>query len=419
MKDRPDPRKQRKLERKLGIKTGPAPRRENAAATSTLPPPPTTNGRFPVRFEALDTWFFRESRPMDAIGGSELTSVFPPPPRTLMGAVRTAIGDQSEVDWAAFAADDKHPLRQEIGYADNLGPMRLFGPWLCQGSERLYPTPLLLMLKTEGDQISFARLRIGRPANTHLGNIRLPELPAGQLGFRPSEHCWLTRPGLEAVLAGGVPHQRALRQSDELFTSEARLGIARDSVRKTTDDGLLYQTRHLRPKAGLAIEADVGLLTGTLPPGGLARLGGEGRLSHLSIAAPSPMPSAPKPIKTTKGLIVVLATPALFAGARWLPDGFVPRQVKDGTDQWRGQIAGIELTLHAAIVGKAQREGGWDMANRKPRSVCSLVPAGSAYYVTTENLQLAIDKIHGTQIGGEQNIGRGIVFCGLWNDYEY
>ena len=45
------------------------------------------------RFTPLDTWFFRESRPHGSIGSSELGSVFPPPVRTLLGALRTLIGD--------------------------------------------------------------------------------------------------------------------------------------------------------------------------------------------------------------------------------------------------------------------------------------------------------------------------------------
>ena len=45
------------------------------------------------RFAAFDSWFFRESRPFDSIGGAQLASHFPPPSRTLAGAVRTSIGD--------------------------------------------------------------------------------------------------------------------------------------------------------------------------------------------------------------------------------------------------------------------------------------------------------------------------------------
>lgn len=62
-----------------------------------------------LRFTALDTLFFRESRPYETIGGSELGSVFPPPPRTVAGAIRTAIGESLDADWKAFkkAFDDK------------------------------------------------------------------------------------------------------------------------------------------------------------------------------------------------------------------------------------------------------------------------------------------------------------------------
>ena len=63
-----------------------------------------------LRLTAFDTLFFRESRPFDAIGGSELASVFPPPPRTVLGAVRSAIGDALGADWKQFH-DLMRPMR--------------------------------------------------------------------------------------------------------------------------------------------------------------------------------------------------------------------------------------------------------------------------------------------------------------------
>ncbi len=50
-------------------------------------------------FEPLDTWFFRESRPFGTVGGSELTSLFPPPARTVAGAIRTLIGENANINW--------------------------------------------------------------------------------------------------------------------------------------------------------------------------------------------------------------------------------------------------------------------------------------------------------------------------------
>ena len=52
-----------------------------------------------ITLTAYDTWFFRESRPHDAVGASELSSLFPPPIRTLAGALRTLIGDQLAINW--------------------------------------------------------------------------------------------------------------------------------------------------------------------------------------------------------------------------------------------------------------------------------------------------------------------------------
>lgn len=102
-------------------------------------------------FEALDTWFFRESRPQGSIGASELGSVFPPPVNTLLGAVRTAIGDafhqQHGTDWRQFA--ELNALQAIIGFADNLGPLRCEGPFLSLKGERLYPAPANLMRKDD------------------------------------------------------------------------------------------------------------------------------------------------------------------------------------------------------------------------------------------------------------------------------
>lgn len=106
------------------------------------------------RFTAPDTWFFRESRPMEAIGGAELASIFPPPPRTLLGALRSAIGDATGVDWQAFAQQkEAHGLYPHIGHGDDLGPLLNF-----QG-DRLYPVPLYVIANAQG---KLDRLHIGK-----------------------------------------------------------------------------------------------------------------------------------------------------------------------------------------------------------------------------------------------------------------
>lgn len=373
-----------------------------------------------LRLNALDTWFFRESRPFDSIGGSELASVFPPPPRTVLGALRTAIGDALGADWQQFQSQkenyrlpDGRKLYDLIGYADDLAGLALGGVWLALDGERLYPAPLFLLRRRGGD---FARLRIGGAVRTRLGNARLPVAPDRE--ERAPAGAWLTRAGLEKVLQGGVPDEGELHERQALFSEEPRLGIARDNGARTVLNGLLYQSRHIRPQARLSIEADIAGLDGLDIESRIVRLGSEGRMSNLAFAATPVKPAQPTPGKNSVGLILTLLTPALFGG--WLPADFVLEN-QNGVDVWRGEINGIALTLHAAALGKAQREGGWDMVGRKPRAVQSLIPAGSSYYCTVDdgNLAAAIAALHGRQIGDDPQIGRGVIVCGLWNQNAF
>ena len=381
-----------------------------------------------LRLTALDTLFFRESRPFDAIGGSELTSVFPPPPRTVLGAVRSAIGDALGADWRQFQSDAEYApngkrLRDLIGYSDELGKLSLGGIWLSLDGERLYPAPLFLLHRKEKDEVHIGRLHIGAAVKTNVGKVRLPEAPDRKHGYRSFEGAWLTRAGLEKVLKGGVPHDSDLHKQKDLFAKESRLGIARDNRTRKAQDGLLYQSCHARPMAGLAIAVDIAGLGSIDIENHIVRLGAEGRMADISSVATQDMLKRPKAIETdTQGLILVVLTPARFENkhGNWLPPNF-NNATLNAADVWQGTINGISLTLHAAVLGKAQREGGWDMAMNKPRDVQSLIPPGSSYYCTVDkgNIDAAINALHGQQIGEDKKFGRGVIVCGLWNKNEY
>lgn len=374
-----------------------------------------------LSFQALDTLFFRESRPFEAIGGSELSSLFPPPPRTLMGAVRTAIGDALGADWETFKTSSGKDLKAFIGDATGYSPLALTGLWLSHDGKRLYPTPLFLLQHGE----EYKRLRIGEAktgASNNLGNTRLPELPDKVASGQPLENTWLTAEGLDAVLRGNVPAKEQIYSAGMLFEREPRLGIARNNDTRTVIDGLLYQSEHVRPKNNLTIEADIsGLPDNFGITRKMVRLGAEGRLAGIQTKCYCAHPGGTKPDAHSRGLILILMSSAHFKSG-WSPDGFNEEpEIKNGVTVWRGVLEGIALTLHSAVIGKAQREGGWDMASRAPRPAESLVPAGSAYYCTVDNGNLveAIAALHGKQIGSDQNLGRGIIFCGLWQQNEF
>ena len=403
-----------------------------------------------LRLTALDTLFFRESRPFENIGGIELAGTFPPPARTVLGAIRSVIGEGMGIDWSKFTEKSEDEtakkLRAIIGFGDDYASLKLEGLWLfykgkppkrknqstsptdeADIAERLYPVPALLLRKQEDNQDCFERLSLGEPTCTHLGRVRLPMLSKDKQGYKNLEQHWITHAGLKALLQGDVPAANTLFKKDDLFTRESRLGInINQANRSTGQDNGLFQAEHVRPKPPLAIDVELSGLKNTMSAfknGTVLRLGAEGRLSGLSIVDNlSTLESLKVTItEQTQGLILILLTPAHFRDDKhsWLPTGFeLPKgfdKAKD-TATWKGSIEGVDLTIHAAVIGKTQREGGWDAANRRPRPMQSLIPAGSCYYCTIDNgdIQAAIDTLHDTAIGQDTHLGRGRIVCALW-----
>lgn len=349
------------------------------------------------RFDPLDTWFFREARGFETSGHNELSSLFPPPARTVAGAMRTLIGEQQGVDWSRFPDSEEYAaLRQRIGDGDDLGRLELTGPYPLWDNERLYPVPLHLL----GKDGEYRFLEPGDAVRCDLGNaVRLPQIKDKPLmGAKPFENAWLTGEDLQRVLHQQSP-QKVIKATD-LYAEERRLGIARDNKKRTGQDGLLYQTRHLRPRDGLAIGVETrGLPVELSPATGMVRFGGEGRPSAVQVSPNAPA-RLPAPKIAGRRLLLVLLTPADFDGNWQLPE-----------------IKGVPLHLECAVLGKAAREGGWDLARERPRPVRSLVPAGSVYFCTLNdgiNLNTAIAALHGQHIGRDTALGRGELAVGTW-----
>ncbi len=359
------------------------------------------------RFESLDSWFFREARAFDTSGSHELISLFPPSARTVAGAVRTLIGETQGVDWEQFAqAGECADLKRWIGVGDDLGALKIVGPYPLWKKERWYPAPLHLL----GIGGNYVRLQLGEPVECDLGNLRLPTLSAALPGAKPLNEIWLNGDDLQRVLRGEYPEQPISLTA--FYNEEPRVGLARNNTQRTAADGLLYQTRHIRPRPELAIGVTVsGIPPAWHPERGVIRFGGEGRASAVTVEAGGTLPAAPK--AHGANLLLMLLTPADFGGG-WLLPGFQAAE-QDGVRVWRGTVQGVALTLHSAVLGKAVREGGWNLLTQQPRPVRSLIPAGSVYFCTVAgDAQAAIEALHGQAVGREVALGRGELAVGFW-----
>ena len=388
------------------------------------------------RFDALDTWFFREPRPADSAGGREFECIFPPPARTVAGAVRTLLGEHAGADWRS--SDWKTNNR------DVLGRLELRGPYLALNGERLYPVPRLWLAQRSHDgsrMESLARLVLDdEPVETDLGRVYLPGLETPEArDAKPIERVWVRREQFERLLAGKLGDSLEMVTADELFAFESRVGIERSHGTHAAVEEMLYAFGHVRPRPGTGIEVEVGGLNDDEhPKNGTVRFGAEGRLAAMSLRECSAkVHSPPPPVDAgdQRRLLIVFLTHADFGG-HWMP----AKTLLEGTDEkgarvWRGAIGvrvngepnSVKLTLRSAVIGKPVREGGWNMGAAKEkddgkdkdkdpigsRKLMSLVPAGSCWFCETDDPD-AVRKLHGAKIGFGHELGRGEIAVGYW-----
>jgi CRISPR-associated protein Cmr3 len=375
--------------------------------------------KYQYLFTPLDTWFFREAYPYSVAGARELYSVFPPPARAVMGAIRALIAEHTGIDWDNYQTDiAKNGLDQEIGKENDFGKLVLQGPYLRYQDQRLAPAPLFLMQTN-----SLAVLKPGTPVECDLGKkVKLPVLETR--GAKSLEHTWLTTEDLRDVLKGHLPtSEKLINAKEKLYNEERHLGIALDHQRYVTKTGQLYETRHLRLLPDVVIEAVVSGISPELHPVGKqsVRLGGESRMALVEVKPYSPdMPIASSASvdnqKSDRNILIMLLTSADL-GSSWLPsETFKPIETETET-VWRGELFGIPLEIISATIGKVLREGGWDIQGRKSRPNKSLIPAGSAWFARMLNNQTVVEAmtaLSGRHIGLDPALGQGEITVGIW-----
>ncbi len=400
-----------------------------------------------LTFTPVDSWYFRESRPHGAAGGGRLESLFPPPVKTLTGAIRTRLGDSLNVDWQAFRRGEAMwrdiSLNTLLGDNDSTGSLR-FGPvQIMVGSDPLYPWPALLMEKTEAgeksENYSYARLKPGSVVHCDLGHVALPELDwprqkkdgPDMSGGKIAEKDYLTRPFVEQLLNGDTPGaemaKKCVVRQKALFELEPRLGIARNQATVTVEEGMLYQTSHLRLKDAVSItlsltglpDAVADQLQRDIQQSPLIRLGAEGRMAAITMAPLNQplQPKAPKPKGDEQGFMIMLLCEGDFGDTSHSPlPGFNPTVTERGQTVWHGQLNGMAAQLHTVMAGKPVRRGGWDLKRGRPAAMKSYVPAGSCYFLKPLGGASVADalRLHGQAIGHHTNWGYGRIACGLW-----
>lgn len=373
-----------------------------------------------IRFRAVDTLYFRGSRPHSAAGASALTSEFPPQISTFTGAVRTRLGDAFGIDWKAYANEQPQTspllvdtdITELLGKAEDTGLLAFSQPKIYWNEEPLFPVPAVLLQQDN----TLVRLRLGSAVRTDLGNVRLPELPEKVTNAKPLEGCWVTEKGLKLILQGNVPSKKHIIKQENLVSYESRLGIGRDNKLATVESGLLYQTEHLRlsKEASFSMQVTLpkvaaDLLQADINQQPLQRFGGEGRMAELSVVEVKSTNSLPVDSKPNMLMLLTDMLPKSDFSSEPLP-GFI-KVNHEGIDCWEGELAGISLRLLSVVAGKSVRYGGWDLSNNKPKTMQSFVPAGTCFFIETLAEKVDTSPLNGLQIGRRTDAGFGTIIC--------
>lgn len=389
-----------------------------------------------LTFAPNDTLFFRESRPMEAHASKPLGGVFPPAASTVAGAVRSLIGEALNVNWKAYRQTED---RTDFTAVDVLigrptdaspGPLHLIGPYPVKNSQRLFPVPLHLFFAKQNNRFTF--LKPGKAMQSDLGLTSLAILSDVLPGAKPLENSWVGLQDLQTILAGKSPSKIYHTESD-LLVSEPRLGIALSRSTRAAVESQLYQTVHARLNDKPEDKVEVGVMVkhrskniaDHIAKNQVVRLGGEGRFAFANKnegAIKRVGDILPMEGRSPAGITLALLSPALIETKAGDPDiisalfGFDKVKQTNGVLAWQGKLGSVDLTITTAVLGKAIRQGGWDLYQHASIPARSLAPAGSVFFCECENPVEAVKKINSSDcfIGGDNALGFGELVAGYW-----
>ncbi|MBE3575413.1 MAG: hypothetical protein IMW99_08215 [Firmicutes bacterium] len=305
---------------------------------------------------------------------------------------------------------------------------------------------------------------------TDMGLRRLPAAPEGYEDLSGVEGRYLAAHDFSQYLLGTVPKPGQLIDLWEVpeeaqteggaeqkhrvppVADELHVGIGLNPKTRTAQEHMLYITHHVRLAKGYSLaeqvepafagangrqngdgagshgQADVaqalpdvaGILADLVRHApDVVRLGGESRLSFLQVRkCAGPTTDEKRQIANTldsqnsrQGPLrfrLVLLQPARFRQG-WLPDGLNPESLS-------GALRGVPVKLVSACLGKPVRQGGWDLANRRPKPTAAFVPAGSVYFFETTDPHCSgreiVEALHDEKLGLQTKAGFGHVMVG-------
>lgn len=381
-----------------------------------------------INIKPVDVLFFRDSKPFSRGSEHFTKSIFPPSPQTLYGALRTKVLEDLGCNYEKFKNDEFifnnqelvnkigsiEKIKDEIGTVDKPGRFILRGPFLLYKNDAIYlrlPADVKCVgektskeykilkpfnwsefdIQTDFEQLNnYPHIIIDKPINDEEGYISLREFINYLLG--------------EEI--------KNVKNTNDIFYYEMRVGIGIDSTTNITKKGLLYTMGVVRLQNEWSLCAVIENLS-LLPESGFIKFGGANRVCEYSKLPEDPFKYYFAEVEKIKNFIeknkkfkIVLLTPALF-NQGWISDKF--------DSSFQMQIDAVKIKLISATIGRPDNISGWDLAKNKAKPLRKLVPAGSVYYfeLLEGDVDELFEKLNFVNFSDENsNFGFGLTLIG-------
>jgi len=359
-----------------------------------------------IFIDPVDVLYLRGNRLFGG-AGEHGEALMPPWPSVASGAVRSHLLSNSGADFDDFANGMTGlfdaSLQQALGTPQEPGSftLRWFSPAVLEDGvvQPVFPLPQDVFVPDPAERGQV-------PAEVHMLHPQpLPEgvrtsAPLEQVAVlrrdapaKPASGWWLNEAGLQAWVKGKPLTPDHLIAISDVWRSEQRLGIARDTDTATAAEGQIYTTetiafRRWQDRQGGFLALVDGMVDAV--PDGLLRFGGDGRAARLQRADWQPPEPDWQRIKNEQACRILLSTPGLFAAGWRLPG-------MDETGHWQLPDGSLKGRVVAAAVARGRTVSGWDLTafsdprrEREkrtaglghPKPAQRSVPVGSVYWLS-------------------------------------
>ncbi len=345
-----------------------------------------------ISIKPLDPVLFRGGRPFNIDLDMWASSMFPPYPSVIYGALRAIyfVKNPNELRYANDPDNDKTLLLkiQTIAYSKD--------------GRVLFPMPNDYVKKKDSEErIAFGLMP--KELKNVISSCPTNYVLAPQKGTRVEgvSGAFISKENFEKILQGN--NQVEYIDRSDLICEEPKIGIGIDHTTGTTKDKLIYQViMHRFLDTSILVQYE-GL---DLPESGFMQLGGERRVAIFERSNGDIKPKAPA--GDYKKFRLIFTTPTVFNNG-WLPEWIDPKTLE-------GSYGDLKLRLITTALGKPIPIGGFDMKQRRSKPMYRGVPAGSVYYfeIVEGSFERAVQLFHGKAISdiARATEGFGLAFVG-------